>query len=205
MPQFFIDVTEEELTKLRETLSLLERLDIAKIETLDIYVYGMTNSPAILDAAREAVADASNDEISEEDVTLSEVAIAIPVSADILYYLTGSGFKLRNESFVYTGEGEGPREVNFAFSNFRPRVTLADFTHFALADSDGYLDRYLSKYGKAGAAVIKKRVQRTEEATQPGVPTPTPTPAAIPAAPPTAKQTSLSGVAVNRLVEDFLG
>ncbi len=206
MSQYYVDVTEEELAGLRESLSLLERLDIAKIDTLDIYVYGMTKSPALLDAAREAVAGYSNEEISEEDVILTEIAIAIPLSADNLYYLMGSGLKLhREETFSYIGgQGEGPREVNFGYATFRPQVTLADFEHIAMADSNGYLDRFLTKYGVGAPAQIKKKVRRDEEATQP-VPTPVQPPATPATATPVPKQTSLNDAAVNRLVEDFLG
>ena len=73
--QYFIDVTEEQLLQLRGSLELLGMLDRDKIKDLDLYIYGMTNNQGILDAAREAIAEESYDEnISEEDVTLTEIA-----------------------------------------------------------------------------------------------------------------------------------
>ena len=184
--QYFIDVTEEQLLQLRGSLELLGMLDRDKIKDLDLYIYGMTNNQGILDAAREAIAEESYDEnISEEDVTLTEIAVAIPVYADNIYYLTGSGIRFGNEeSFVYTSENEGARSATFASAHFKPHVSLADFEHLSIADSDAWLSDYLSKFGTRGAAQIKQNVQRSEEATQPGVPAPAKAPEAPQPAPP---------------------
>ena len=212
----YLDISEDQALKLREGLELLETLDRDATRELDLYIYGLTDDPQILDAAREAIASDSEDEITEEDVQLGEIAVAIPISADTIYALTGSGIKLKDEYFAYSGgEGEGTRRSYMFSASYRPVVTVHSFSHMALASSDSWIDDYLEKTGGKGVqpTQIKKRVQRTEEATQPGVPTPAPSqtpveapPATAPAAPAaTPKQTSLNESAVTRLVEDFLG
>jgi hypothetical protein len=212
----YLDISEDQALKLREGLELLETLDRDAVRELDLCIYGLTSDPQVLDAAREAIASDSEDEISEEDVQLGEVAIAIPISSDTIYALTGSGIKLKDEYFVYPGVGgEGTRRGYFFSANYRPVVTMHSFSHMALAASDSWIDDYLEKTGgKDGVqpTQIKEKVRRTEEATQPGTPTPaqpqTPVeapPASAPPAAATPKQTSLNASAVTRLVEDFLG
>ncbi len=207
--QNFIDVTEDQLLHLRESLELLGALNRDKVKDLDLYIYGITNSQGILDAAREAIAEESYDEnISEDEVTLNEVAVAIPVYADNIYYLTGSGIRLGNEeSFVYEVQNEGPRSASFASSRYKPQISLADFDHLSIADSDSYLHDFLSKFASREAGQIRQNVQRTEEATQPGVPAPAKAPAAPTTAPPAPaaaqpKQTSLN---IDYLAERLLG
>jgi len=209
----YLNISEDQALKLREGLELLETLDRDAVSELDLCLYGLTNDPQILDAAREAIASDSEDEISEEDVQLGEIAIAIPISSDKIYALTGSGIKLKDEYFAYPGgEGEGTRRGYFFSANYRPVVTIHSFSHVALASSDSWVDDFLEKTGGKGVqpTQIKKKVQRTEEATQPGVPTPAEPQVPVeapPAAPatPTPKQTSLNKSAVTRLVEDLLG
>jgi len=209
----YLNISEDQALKLREGLELLETLDRDAVSELDLCLYGLTNDPQILDAAREAIASDSEDEISEEDVQLGEIAIAIPISSDTIYALTGSGIKLKDEYFAYPGgEGEGTRRGYFFSANYRPVVTIHSFSHVALASSDSWVDDFLEKTGGKGVqpTQIKKKVQRTEEATQPGVPTPAEPQVPVeapPAAPatPTPKQTSLNKSAVTRLVEDLLG
>jgi len=214
----YLDISEDQALQLREGLELLETLDRDAVRGLDLCIYGLTSDPQILDAAREAIASDSEDEIAEDDIQLGEVAVAIPISSDTIYALTGSGIKLKDEYFAYPGgEGEGTRRGYFFSANYRPVVTMHSFSHMALASSDSWIDDYLEKTGGKGVqpTQIKKKVQRTEEATQPGVPTPAEpqvpveAPPAAPAAPTapaaTPKQTSLNNAAVSRLVEDFLG
>lgn len=199
MPRY-IEIDAERLAKLHAGLELLEQVDRDAIGSLDLFLYGLSNNPQIIDAAKEAVAEA--EEVSEEDVQLSEIAVAIPIGSDIIYYLDGSGLILRREDFAYMGGGgEGARAQSFAFAHYKPRVTLNYFTKLALASSNAWLDDFLLKEGSGATAQVTQNVRRTEEATQPGVP-PTPEPpAATPQAPAKQmpKQTSLAS-----LLDEFL-
>jgi len=133
---YFATVTAEELLKLREGLDILSKLEDTREMLRDIYIYGISSDMAILDAAKEAIAAESEERISEENVQLSEVAIAIPLSSDIVYYLTGSGLKLNREEFAYTGEaGEGVRELGFQWARMKPTITAGNFSQMALASS----------------------------------------------------------------------
>jgi len=189
----FLEITEEQMLRLREGLELLETLDRDAIHEIDICFYGLTNDPSVLAAAREVIASEQDDEnVSEEDVELGEIAIAIPLSSDVIYYLTGSGLKLRDEYFSYPGvEGEGPRRNYLGYAHYHPTVTTHSFQHMALALSDSWVDDYLQKVGGHGAVAtrIKKKVQRSEEATQPVPVIEQKTPGQLPAGQP--KQTSL--------------
>jgi len=206
MPRY-IEVTPESLGKLHEGLNLLEQVDRDAMATLDLFLFGLTTNQEIVDAAKEAIAD--NAEVEESDVQLTEVAVAIPMGSDIIYYLDGSGLILRREDFAYMGSGgEGVRTMSFAFSHYKPRVTLSYFNKMALASSDAWLDDFLRKEGSGAAATVTQNVRRTEEATQPGTPTAPATPAAAPqqqppaAAPQMPKQTSLRTLA--SLLDEFL-
>lgn len=208
--QYYIDITAEELHKLREALTLLEQLDLEKISQLDLYVYGLTQDAVVIDAAKEALAEYLSDEteLTEEDIQLSEIAVAIPVSADNLYYLTGSGITLRDEEFTYQGSGgEGIRQADFSFAHYRPKATIGNFSRLALADSNSWLDRFHKQYGTKAQVQIEKKVKRTEEATQPEAPVEPQAPNPPNPTPPKPKQTSLEGGArLDRdILEDFLG
>src|ERR1019366_2514873 len=98
MPRF-IEIDESKLVALHDGLDLLEMLDRDAVGSLELYVYGITTDPGIVDAAKEAVADSKD--VSEEDVQLSEVAVAIRLSTDTIYSLHGSGIKLNREDFAY--------------------------------------------------------------------------------------------------------
>jgi hypothetical protein len=174
MPRY-IDVNPERLSDLHGALELIESVDREAFRNLDLHIYGITSNPQIVDAAKEAIAE--NADLAEEDVQLSEVAVAIPLSADIIYYLAGSGLKLQREDFAYMGSGgEGVRTMGFAFSHYKPTVNLGYFSKLALASSDAWLDDFLKKEGSGKPAQVAQNVRRTEEATQPGVP-PAPQPA----------------------------
>lgn len=202
--QRYLDINEDQALKLREGLELLETLDRDAVAGLELYIYGLTSDLQVLDAAREAIASDYEEEISEEDVQIGEIAIAIPISSDTIYALTGSGIRLQKEYFAYAGsEGEGTRRSYLYNSNYRPIVTLHSFSHLALAESDSWIDDYLEKTGGKGIAPteIKRKIQRTEEATQPVPVLEKPVTPKAPQ-PTTPKQTSFN---LNRLMEDFLG
>ena len=185
MPRY-IDVQAADLDKLHDGLKLLEMVDRDAVAGLDLFLYGISNNPQIVDAAKEAIAD--SEELDESDVQLAEVAVAIPLSSDTSYYLNGSGLILRREDFAYLGSGgEGVRTLSFAFSHYHPRVALNYFQKLALASSDAWLDEFLRKEGSNKPAQITQNVRRDEEATQPNVPAAPTTPAA-PAAPATGRE-----------------
>jgi hypothetical protein len=203
----YIEIDAKRLEELHAGLDLLEALDRSEgsdaFRRLSLHVYGISNDPQVLDAAREAIADSN--ELQEEDVQVAEVAVAIPISADTIYALLGSGIKLDGEDFAYMGSGgEGIRSMSFTFANFKPTVTLNDFSKLAIAASDSWIDDFLRKYGTGQAAKVTPNVHRTQEATQPQAP-------AQPAAPPPVqgqpvpKQTSLlDGRKLSAFLDDFL-
>lgn len=209
------DITEEQLLKLHDGLDILEALDLEAVHGLDLFIYGLTQSESLVDAAKESIADEA--EISENDVQLSEIAVAIPLSSDTIHYLAGSGLKIRREDFAYAGSGgEGIRTSSFTFAHFKPTCSISDFSQMAIASSDSWLDDFLKQYGNKQPVQIKQNVRRTEEATQPGVPAQAPPPAATseapaaPAAPTTTpeipKKTSLNGgLKLADVLEEFLG
>ena len=192
---YYTEIAPEELMKLRDGLDILQKLGRDVISSLDIHVYGITSAPGILDAAREAIAADSGDELSEEDIQLTEIAVALPASSDTLYYLTGSGVKLgRGDEFAYQGQaGEGIRTVDFAFARIKPQASAGDFKNLALADSDAWIDKFLTQYGTK--VPIRIEVERSRPST--GIPV---------ASPGTPKQTSVPGMNQLRdLMENFLG
>jgi len=189
--------------RLKDGLTILER--VVDRSLLDIWIYGITSDPAILDVAKEAiVADTEGSELTldESDIELTEVALALPASSDSLNLLLGSGYPLRDLTFLYQGgEGEGIRDVTFSGSHTTSgTVTIDKLGKRALAESNTYLDEFLRKRGSGTMAQIPKKVQRSEEATvnAPHVPEPP----ALQTPQPVAKQTSLN---ISALVEDFLG
>ena len=163
------EVNKEKLTKLRDGLDILEDLDPRAVSDLDLVVYGITHSEAILDAARESIADESG--IDESDVSVSDIAVAIPITSSSIKALTGSGIRLKDEVFAYQGkEGEGIKTQTFVFSGFKPPISFSDITVFALAISDSWLTDFLKQYGGDQPAQIKESVHRDEEAITPDVP-----------------------------------
>jgi hypothetical protein len=192
----YIEINEERLEKLHDGLELMEMLDREAMHSLDLHVYGVSNNPQLLDAAREAIAE--SEELAEEDVQIAEVAVAIPISADTIYALLGSGIKLTREDFAYLGTGgEGTRTMSFTFAHYKPTVNMGAFTKIALASSESWLDDFLRKEGSGQAAKVTQNVHRTEEATQPG---PAQQPA-IQQQQPIPKQTSEK---LSRFLDDFL-
>jgi hypothetical protein len=198
--QRYIELNKERLMRLHEGLEILEMVDRDAIGEMNLCVYGLTSDRQILDAAREAIADEA--ELDENDVQLTEIAVAIPISSDTIYALTGSGIRLKDEEFVYLGGGgKGPRSLSFTFAHYKPTVNLNAFSVLGLASSESWVDDFLMKEGNKQPAQITPNVHRTQEATQPGAPA---APAQHPQQPQQPqpgmpKQTSLSA-----FLDDFL-
>lgn len=207
----YLEIDAKRLEELWAGMDILESVDLDKLQEFDLFLYGLTTSETIVDAAKESIAD--NADLSEEDVELSEVAVAIPLGADSIRILLGSGFTAKREDFAYMGTGgEGIRKLSFIFSSFKPTLAVSEFTTMALAQSDAWLDDFLKQYGNKQPAVVKENVRRDEEATQPNVPASaeTPAPAAVPPATPpaipgTPKKTSqIGGLKLAEVIEEFL-
>ena len=178
----YIDATEEDLNRLRDGLDVISRINHSLLGDFDIYLYGITSAPTVLDAARESIAYMSEEPIDEDDIVLEEIAVAIPVSSDILSSINGSGFKLHNEDFSYNGpENEGVRQTDFIGSTFKPKLILKYFSKYALADDVTHLNDFLERYGSKAEMRVNKSVSRNERATTPE-PAPMPTPPTTPPA-----------------------
>lgn len=188
----YVDVTSEDLHTLGDALVLLERLH-QHDKPLRLYLYGISQDSGVLEAAREAIAEESDERLIEQDIQLGEVVIEIAISSDVLHYLLGSGVKLsQNDEFSYMGQqGEGIRTVGFNWARYKPAVTIGALTKMALSADSGYSNDFLQKYGNK--TPMNVTVQRNE-------------PAAI--APPAAvpKQTSVPDAKkLTWLMDQFLG
>ena len=211
--------SKEDLAKLRDGLEIIERVVDREDRPSDkIWLYGLCTDSLILNSAKEAIIDSAEDymnddgatTLSENDVELTEIAIAIPVgTSDAIDILYGNGYPLRELSFAYqAGEGEGVRTSSFTEAWKSDRIGIGDLLELSLADTDLDLDDYLKEKGTGSRVQFKKpQVVRNEEATT------TPTPAA-PAAPPAPvapvqpgvpKQTSLKISTISEILEGFLG
>ena len=196
---YYVDVTADDLKNLRQALVLLERLRSGG-EPLNLYLYGITTDPGVLDAAKEAIAAYGDDEtVTESDVQLAEIAVEMRLNSDTLYYLNGSGARLqKGDEFTYLGgPGEGAREIGWNWTRRGPTVTLASFTHMAVAEDSGWGDKFLMQYGQK--IPLKIDVKRNQPST--GV-----APQAQPAPTQVPKQTSVpGGKQLEDLMEKFLG
>ena len=189
--QNYIELDKERLMRLHEGLELLEQVDRQAVAGMDLRIYGITSNEQVLDSAREAIADEAG--VAEQDVQITEVAIAIPISSDTIYALTGSGIRLSNEEFAYASPNgrKGVAEMSFTFASYKPTVNANAFSKMALGASSGWVADFLQREGNKQPVQITPNVHRTEEATQPGVP---PAPA-IP------KQTSLDEKFFDRFLD----
>lgn len=213
----------DELIKLRDGLEVLERVvDYDALKEMNLWLYGIVTDEFVLDVAKEAIInsreefmdDEGEPTLSESDVELTEIAVAVPItSSDSIDILYGRGYPLRDLEFAYQhGEGEGIRTENFFNShsayNSSSTIKVDKMGEKALAEDEGDLNEFLQDKGKGTAMQVKRKVQRNEEATveAPHVPeppkpeTPEPEPAPMP------KQTSLKGgIKLSEIVEKFLG
>ena len=144
----FVEVSREELQNLRPAISLLERVNHASSSAgIEYTIYGVCIKPSVLEAAEESVFYWNNEGEEDEEVKykFAEISIAIPISSDFLYYLTGSGLKLAGLTFAYFTKEEGDRVDEFR-KEARERITLDDFHHLAIADGDSWLGDFLQKH-----------------------------------------------------------
>jgi hypothetical protein len=172
---------------------MVERLNPEGVANLDIHLYGITSDPTVLGAAKETIIDNLEEyydengdvTLGEDEVSLSEVALAIPISSDVIWGITGRhGIDLTRLDFAYEGRGgEGIRESSFMSTTYRRgTVALSSLRDLVLADGSYHIKEYLMKYKKGQPMVINKKVQRQGPAASTPMPAP-PAPGAAGAAP----------------------
>ena len=185
----YVTVTAEELDHLRAGLQILESLNDYDDDRNTIYFYGLTTNSVLLDTVKEAVSYWANEEIAEQDVKVDQAVFIFPLSADILYYLTGSGVKMTSGEAVYSGGSEGPQEVSLKKSNMGGyKATVGQFATMALSKDEFNGHDFLLKYGTTAQQAQPQEVKRTEPAQEQ-----TQKPVAAPAAAPApAKKSSLN-------------
>lgn len=160
----YFSVSPKEITDAQAGIQLIRWLP--KGNDLDIYLYGLTSAPEILDAAQEAIFDdAGTDEDDNplsEEVNLKAVAIVIYLSSEVIGYLEGSGLKLEYDEFAYLAPGEGPRTLSFQWVKPVPKIRLDQFSELAISDSADELDSFL----KAHVSNNKPKIVRNEKAAE---------------------------------------
>ena len=77
MPRY-IDVHADDLDKLHDGLKLLEMVDRDAVRwSLDLFLYGISNNPQIVDAAKEAIAD--SEELPKQTSSLPKSLSLFPL------------------------------------------------------------------------------------------------------------------------------
>jgi hypothetical protein len=169
------EVSTEDLEGMYPTLSIIEV--VCADNRPDMYFYGITKNQMALEAAQGGIREHYDEEEEAEAwksiPAPSEIAVCIPFSADVLYYLL-RGLTMHGETFAYMSPNEGVRTDEFEDGPgvFRFKLTDADFSQMALSDSESFLDDFLTKFGTKTEA-SKAPVTRTEPAkAEPKIPAP---------------------------------
>lgn len=156
----YVTTTKEELDHLREGLSVLESLNEYEEQVVEIYLYGLTDNPTLLEAVKDAVEYWSDEQIAAQDVQVTEAVFIFKVSSDVLYYITGSGLQLRDAEIVYSGGNEGPQSV-WLKSKHGVRVAGGQFKTLALSRDEFSGEDFLMQYGQKTQQPAPQEVQRT--------------------------------------------
>jgi len=158
----YIVVTPHQIEDLRAAMDLFEQLWEEDVDERALFLYGLVqNDPSLITPMEEAVRDEAD---LHETVKIDTAAVIIPLSSDILYYLTGSGLVLRKEDFAYISNKE-IRSSNFSWGSQEPRATLTSFVKIALAANDYHAEDFLKWEGVQAMDVVEPP-SRTEEATE---------------------------------------
>ena len=182
----------EDILKLHDGLEIIERfIEGSELYALEMWLYGICNDEDILNVAKEAILN-----IDEKDVELTEIAIAVRLSADHINLLYDRGFPLEDLDFAYqSGDSEGIRTTGFRFASLSSvNLKISKLSELAFANNDYDLDDFLKDKGTG--ATLKLPVARNEEAT---------TEEPVELGPEIPKQTSLKVSNLKSIVEDFLG
>jgi hypothetical protein len=165
-----IKISPEQLEKLADGIRIMESV-VNREQMPELWIYALTSEWETLAKAQDCLQEQGDRDLDEESgqtfaaPQLSEVAVALPVGGDDLYYLAGSGMDLSNEAFAYRVAGEGSRTTDFTWSRDPAKLRISDFKQIELADSDIYLDEFLDRNGTAVPG--NPTVKRDQEATQP--------------------------------------
>lgn len=153
----FTGISIEDLREFHRPLSILEQLYGYEEESpLQLFLFVTTQDSTILELAKDALSEEGTLEEGEEAPTPTAVAISIPFSSDICYYMTGSGLAIKDEEFVYiTGEGEGARTCSFKYAGGRAKLTENKVLAYALASDEYYLDEFFTAHGPKAEAATK--------------------------------------------------
>jgi len=144
----YTSVTESELQAARPGIDLLQ--SIMDGEAFEPFLYGITTNAGVLLNVAEAL-DSGVEEGGQAAPSVTEVALAIPLSSDHLHYLTGSGLTLSNEAFSYIAGPDGARTDWLPSNGSKVKVTLRDFAELAICSGDMELDEFLKQYGVKSA------------------------------------------------------
>ena len=164
----YIIVTQHQIEDLRASMDLFEQLWGEDVDEHALFLYGMVrDEPALITPMEDAVRE-END--LHKAIKINMATVVIPISSDVLYYLTGSGLILRDENFAYISDKE-IRTSSLSWTNQEPRITLASFTKMALAANDYHSEDFLKWEGTEALEHGTPTQERTEVATKPQEPT----------------------------------
>ncbi len=209
----YYEIDEKRILALMDGLHMIERLNSEKAAELALHLYGITSDPGVLSAAKATVIDSLEEfydeegetTLSEEEVAIAEVGIAIPLSSDTIYALfSRHGIDVQGLDFSYAStdvKGEGIRDAHFMGNGMRARLTFGALQHPVLAEDSYNLKRYMAKYKTGQPMAVNKKVQREQPATVPPPVVPEPVP---PQAPPTGTPHTGSVKQIRDIVENFL-
>lgn len=161
----YIIVTQHQIEDLRAAMDLFEQLWDEDIDEHALYFYGMVqNEPSLLTPMEDAVRE-ENDLHQSSKINMA--AVIIPVSSDVLYYLTGSGLILRDEDFAYISDRE-IRTSSLSWTSQEPRVTLASFSKIALSANSYHAEDFLKWEGTEAleSSSSSDLPERTQDATK---------------------------------------
>jgi hypothetical protein len=206
----YYEIDEKRILALMDGLSMIERLNAEKAADLGHYLYGITTDPGVLSAAKEAIMEGLEEyydeegqtTLSEEDIALGEVGLAIPLSSDAIYALfSRHGIDVKGLDYCYASadeKGEGIRDGHFYPSLWvRATVNFGSLRHPVLAEDSFNLKHYMAKYKSGQPMAVIKKLQREEPATMPAAPA---APQALPAGTPITGSVNQ----IRKVVENFL-
>jgi hypothetical protein len=149
----FYGCSKDDLDSLQPALTILGQ--IYDKDDFFPFLFALINQGEVFDVAKEAITDHWEGEEGLEAPTA--VAVAIPLSADTLHYLLGSGLYLDGEEFAYLTPGEGSRTGEIPS---RARIYMNQITTMAIATDTTWLGDFLDAH--APKQVVEQEVKRSE-------------------------------------------
>jgi hypothetical protein len=165
----YAQITSADVDKLYPALKILERVDHESSSAMDYCLYGLTSDPGIIAYAESALQEFYSQEEDQQTYKLTDIAISIGVSSDVLYHLSGSGLRADTQTFAYQNDSnEGVRTAEFTWSpsgGTVPRLTVNDFSVLAMADGDSWLDEFYKEF-RNKLETSPETLERTEPAVE---------------------------------------